>query len=952
MWGERGRKTKRLRVSHAFHSPRMDGMLEQFAEVARGCFVCRAAYPDRVECDWRAGVGAEVCSAGYWVRHVREPVRFCDGVRCLEALGAGSFLELGPDGVLSAMSQECLVGDPVVAVPVLRGERPEAEALFGALAEVWVRGVDVDWPGVFSGGQRVPLPTYAFQRERYWLKDSSGTGDMTSAGQASADHPLLAAAVGLASGDEWLFTGRISLESHPWLADHIVMGVVLVPGTAFLELALHAGSQVGCGVAELTLEAPLVLSEHGAVQLQVAVGEPDGSGGRSLAIYSRPDDTGGVSSEPEWTRHVGGLLAPGDALAAERADVAGQVAALAGESWPPDGALAVDVEDFYGRMADVGFDYGPAFSGLQTAWRRGNEIFAEAALSDAERGEAEAFGVHPALLDAALQVASIGMFEQAGEQQELGLHVPFSFSRVNLRRAGASRLRVSMSFAGLEGSGAVSGSSAAGVSLVVADEAGELVTSLDLVAREISAKDLGGARGAHESLFCVNWTPVVVTAAKTSFEVHSDLESLRGVVDGGGVVPEVVLVDLGVEDPGALPGSVHGVAHRVLGLVQGWLADERFAGSRLVLVTRGAVAAEAAEGVAGLVQSAVWGLVRSAQSENPERFVLVDVDGDQASWGVLGGALALGESQLAVREGGVFVPRLARAGAPPEEGVRRIDPNGTVLVTGGTGVLGGLVARHLVTEHGVGHLLLVGRRGLEAPGALELQAELESLGASVRVAACDVADREQLEVLLGSIPGEHPLGGVVHTAGVLDDGVVGSLTAERLDGVLAPKADAAWYLHQLTEHLDLSLFVLFSSAAGTLGNPGQGGYAAANVFLDGLAAYRRARGRVGSSLAWGLWEEASGLSGGLGEADRARLKRAGMGALSSERGLELFDGALNTGEALLLPLPLDLAVLRAQARAGVLPAIFAGLVRVPTRRAGDAGGSLARRLAGLLRGRA
>jgi polyketide synthase 12 len=274
-----------------------------------------------------------------------------------------------------------------------------------------------------------------------------------------------------------------------------------------------------------------------------------------------------------------------------------------------------------------------------------------------------------------------------------------------------------------------------------------------------------------------------------------------------------------------------------------------------------------------------------------------------------------------------------------------IDTQGTVLVTGGTGTLGALLARHLVTRHGVGHLLLASRRGPDAEGAGELQAELESLGARVRIAACDLSQREALEALLDSIPEEHPLSGVVHTAGVLDDGVIGSLTAQRIGEVLGPKADAAWHLHELTKHMDLPMFVLFSSAAGVFGSPGQGNYAAANAFLDALAAYRRARGLTGSSLAWGLWEQASGMTGGLSEGDRSRMARSGLRVLSSEEGLELFDGALDAGEALMLPIHLDLKALRAQARMGVPPALFGDLVRVPTRRSSEQGASLARRLA-------
>ena len=273
-----------------------------------------------------------------------------------------------------------------------------------------------------------------------------------------------------------------------------------------------------------------------------------------------------------------------------------------------------------------------------------------------------------------------------------------------------------------------------------------------------------------------------------------------------------------------------------------------------------------------------------------------------------------------------------------------LDSRGTVLVTGGTGTLGGLLARHLVVEYGVSRLLLASRSGLGAGGARELRGELEELGASVSVVACDVSDREQLAALLASVGDEYPLSGVVHAAGVLDDGVVSSLTSERIDEVLAVKADAAWYLHELTEHLDLAVFVLFSSAAGTLGSPGQGNYAAANAFLDGLAAYRCARGLAGISMAWGFWEQASGLTASLSEADRTRMTRSGIRALSGSQGLELFDDALDAGESLLLPVALDLAVLRAAARAGVLPPLLSGLVRIPTRRVSDRGSSLAQRL--------
>ena len=272
--------------------------------------------------------------------------------------------------------------------------------------------------------------------------------------------------------------------------------------------------------------------------------------------------------------------------------------------------------------------------------------------------------------------------------------------------------------------------------------------------------------------------------------------------------------------------------------------------------------------------------------------------------------------------------------------------DGPVLVTGGTGTLGGVVARHLVAKHGAGELVLASRRGPGAPGAGVLAADLAGRGATVRIAACDTADKE---ALAGLITGSGPLAGVVHCAGVLDDGTVGSLTARRFDAVLAPKADGAWYLHELTAGMDLGMFALFSSAAGTLGNPGQANYAAANAFLDALAARRRALGQAGVSLAWGFWEQISELTGEMGQADLARLRRAGSVPLTSAEGMELFDAGVAGPDPAVVAAGFDTAALAAQARAGTLLAVLRGMVRepgaAPPGRGGGAG--LAGRLAGL-----
>jgi acyl transferase domain-containing protein/acyl carrier protein len=994
-----GLRAREIPVDYAAHSAQVEEIREELLE---GCAAIAPRVGDVPFFSTVTGglLDTSELDGEYWYRNLRETVRFEQATRVLLGDGRRAFVEVSPHPVLTMGVQETVddlagadgvlgeAGEVVVAGSLRRGEGGP-ERFLSSLAEVWVRGVGVDWGVLFGGvgARRVGLPTYAFQRERYWLLPAPGSGDATSIGLFSTDHPLLGAAVALADDGGWLFTGRISLQSHPWLADHAVLGGVLLPGTAFLDLALCAGERVGHAVVqELTLESPLLLTEQGAVQLQLAVGEPNESGGRSLAIHSRRESAvEGAFDEEQWTRHASGVLViAGPDLNGRAASVGERLGLLAPESWPPRHAQAIEVDGLYEALTERGFEYGPAFQGLRAAWRRGEDIFAEVALPPEQQEEAACYGVHPALLDSAFHAGLTSLVSgQSGTQSQGdgGVRLPFSFNGVELHAPGASSLlRVSLSPADNDT-----------ISLLIADETGELIASIDsLAGREISPERLRSAHdGSHrDSLFRLDWTEISVptgasveglallggedsspvrtlAGTETPVETYPDLQALVEALDKGTQLPESLLVDcdlgsvgvsaekeeeeaevpVGGGDGGGELVLAHRTVQRVLGLLQGWLADERFSGSRLVLVTRGAVAVGDGEDVPGLAQSPVWGLVRTAQSENPERFLLVDVDNQDASRDVLSFVLSASEPQLAVREGAVFAPRLARARPPVAEDAPILDSRGTVLITGGTGVLGALIARRLVSGHGVMRLLLASRRGPDAEGAGELRAELESLGASVSIVACDVGEREDLAKLLGSISEEHPLRGVVHAAGALDDGVIGSLSARRMDGVLAPKADAAWYLHELTAQLNLSMFVLFSSAAAAFGSPGQGNYAAANAFLDALAAHRRARGLPGSSLAWGLWEQASGMTGGLSEADISRMARSGLRVLPSDEGLELFDDALRADETLMLPVPLDLQALRAQAGMGVLPALFSDLVRVPARRSSDEGRSLARRLA-------
>ncbi|KKK52553.1 hypothetical protein LCGC14_3103770, partial [marine sediment metagenome] len=324
----------------------------------------------------------------------------------------------------------------VVVAGSLRRDEGGLERFLASLAEVFVRGVDVNWASLFKGSaaQQVKLPTYAFQRERYWLEASMGAGDATSIGQSSADHPLLGAAVGLADDQGWLFTGRLSLQTHPWLADHAVMDTVLLPGTAFVELATRAAGQVGCGrIEELILEAPLLIPDKGGVQVQVSVESPDESGRWPISIYSRLEQASddGLWEEETWTRHATGVLTQGTTAESFDAQV-----------WPPKGADTIDIDGLYDGLAEKGFDYGPAFQGLKLAWRRGDEVFAEVCLDQAQEGDAGSFGLHPALLDAALHTMALSA------EEDQGARLPFSWNGVSLYATGASYLRVRLAPAG------------------------------------------------------------------------------------------------------------------------------------------------------------------------------------------------------------------------------------------------------------------------------------------------------------------------------------------------------------------------------------------------------------------------------------------------------------------------------------------------------------------------
>ncbi|WP_345220071.1 type I polyketide synthase, partial [Streptomyces cremeus] len=720
-FADAGRKTRRLRVSHAFHSVHMDAMLDDFARVARGIAYTAPSLP-LVSNVTGAPADAElVCTPDYWVRHVRETVRFGDGLRALADRGVTRFLELGPDATLSALAQDA--EDPgraaaVTAVPVLRKGRGEQDTLLSAVARLHVEGCAPHWPSVFagSGARRVPLPTYAFQRERYWAHRSPAP-----AAEAAA------ASVGAVGTDD-AFWSAVRSETFDSLA-----------GT--LDVDSDALSKVLPALDEWRRRR----TEETVV---------DG-----------------------WRQHI---------------------------TWQP---LPTTVNRTAAPAGTANRAAAPAGSGSRTAT--------------------------PPLAGTWLAVLPA---PRAADP----------WTEALLDRLGPDTVRFEID-------------------------------------PETDADREGMAKRLSEPAARVREFAGVV--------------SLLG-FEGTG---------LALDGTGGAPPGVALTATLLQALGDAGLT------APLWCVTRGAVAVVPGEPVPGLAQAAVWGLGRVAALEYPQRWGgLIDLPAavagdtadaaDAAALDRLAAFLAApdGEDQVAIRSGTLHGRRLSplpatrttatpaptrdttaagpagRSAAPAP--TRTWDPEGTVLITGGTGALGAHVARRL-TDAGARHLVLLSRSGPNAPGATALHAELTEAGAEVTLVACDAADREALTGVLAAIPDRAPLTAVIHAAGVLDDAVIDRLTPDRFAGVFRAKATSALLLDELTRDLDLAVFALFASASASVGNPGQGNYAAANAVLDALAEQRRSRGLAATSLAWGAW---GGAGMAVGDRAAGAAQRAGIRPLDPD----------------------------------------------------------------------
>ena len=774
-----GARYTRLRGGYAFHSAMVDPCLDRFREVAESVTYHRPAVP--IVSTLTGGHETDaVTTAEYWVRQARGTVLFSDAV---EAAGERVFAEVGPAATLTALAQDAVPDAAVV---------PVAQRLLDALAELHVHGVEVDWAAVYagSGARRRDLPTYPFQRQRYWLEPVRTTA-LLGEPQPAADRP------------EVRHTGVLSVNSQPWLADHRIGDDVVVPATVFAELAFQTAPPGQVRLDELTVHAPLVLTTEAQVQVVV-------TDGREITVWSRPAPAGA------WTQHATAVIA-----------AATPPVPVPQTAWPPAGAQRVPVS--YGRLAARGYRYGPAFRGVAALWRRGDELFAEVELPRAARSPA----LRPCLLDAALHASLFA--DPADQADQDAVRVPYAFTGFTLHQPEATAARVRITRTGEDA-----------VRIALSDSEGRPVAVVEsLVMRRLTGRSTTEAAAA-QALHRVEWVPA----------------------DLGSEVPDHRIFDTGTR-AGTPPERARALIGPTLSRLQEWFTSPP--DELLVVVTHNATGDDPDPAAA-----AVWGLVSSAQAEHPGRLALVDLDDPAAP------VVVSGLPRVAVRGGRVFAPRLSAAPAP---GDAPTGVTGTLLITGGTGALGAVLTQHLVTAHGAKHIVLASRSG-ELPGwASDLPAEITAV-------ACDVGDRAAVHRLVaGCTPA---LTGVYHLAGVLDDGVLSAMTPQRVDTVLAAKADAAWYLHEATQHLDLSAFVLFSSAAGVLGRPGQSNYAAANSFLDALARHRTARGLPAQSLAWGPWENgmAAGISG-----DALPLS-AGV-------GMAAFDRASRIREPVLVPILLD-----------------------------------------------
>ncbi|MGW0933333.1 SDR family NAD(P)-dependent oxidoreductase, partial [Streptomyces sp. NPDC002644] len=955
---------RRVQVDYASHSAHMDPLLPALAEELAGLRPAAGRIPMYSTVHGRLIHGTEL-DADYWCANLRRPVRFDRASEAAAADGHQTWIEISPHPVMAMALDEITRQHGGTTVATAHRDRADTTDVLTS----WVRAGlarETGWPwerAVPRTPVEATLPTYAFDRRRYWLAPPTGIqADPSAWGADGLDHPWLALSTPLADDDGLVLTGRIDATEpgQRWLSDHKVFDTVLLPGTGILDLVLTAAERVGATrIDTLTLTTPLVLPDDGALRVQVAVTGADADGCRQVTVHTHP----GPDTHPDapWTTHATARLThrtAGDTDDQGFRDLRSRPAAGA---TPMEPVEPVDLDGFYERLRARGIDYGPAFQGLTELSRSGDTAYAVVRLPEAESAAAGDFAVHPALLDAALHAVA------ALDADTADVSLPFEWTGAELYATGATELRVR----------AERDPRSSQVRLWMADAHGDPVAYVEALAlRPATGERLRPRTGGH--LYRLDFqrprttreTPAETWVFAGSGDLAhvigaravTGLDALRARLDAGDEPPARLVVDSTTQGPGDLADAVRTATATGLRLLQGLLAEPRLDGTELVWVTREAVPVEPGEGVDGLLHAPLWGLVRAARAEYPQRSLrLVDVGTGAEDAAALARAVSVTEEpEIAVRGGEIRVARLVAVAPEPQDVTAATPPPegtapgtglgtapGTALITGGTGELGRELARHLVRTRGVRRLVLTSRQGDRAPGAAGIAAELTAAGAeSVRIVACDVADREALAGLIGSLD---DLDSVWHLAGVLDDGLLPDQNTERLARVLAPKLDAVLHLHELTRDRPLSEFVMFSSLAGVLGSAGQSTYAAGNAFLDAFAVRRVQAGLPARSLSWGLWEQGgTGLTAHLGQAELNRIRRLGVEPLSVEEGLRALDAALATHARGHL-VPVRLRTASAHRGQDEVPALLRGLVRTRLRRAnaGQAPSGLRDRLTAL-----
>ncbi|GAB3442039.1 hypothetical protein GCM10027570_08900 [Streptomonospora sediminis] len=935
-----------LAVSHAFHSPMMEPMLEAFGAAVDRVRFSPPQVPVISNVTGRP-IGAEIARPGYWLEHTRRPVRFAEGLAALREAECGTYIELSGRAGLLALAQRAAPDAPGRHLPSMHPRR-EAARFLESLGELYRAGRDIAWETLHPPGtrRRVELPTYPWRPARHWI-DPPPRGRTPAA--FGTGLPLLGARIRLAGSDEIRFEADIGPRTLPWLADHRVFGTVVLPGVAYLETALAAAeTALGGSAHELrdTVISRAMSFGDGAERTVQTVLTPREDGGHRLRIFSRPATAadGGTDGAAEWTHHF-----------------STDVRALHGSpepalpQWPQpdtrgDAGTGIAPAEIYERERERSIELGPAFHATSRLWKAGSACRSEIAPPAAVAADTGRYRIHPVLLEACFLALTVAYPEHRGRQT----YVPAGAERLRLLAPLAGEARCEARIRPSEGD--VPETLQGDVRLLSPD--GRVLVELEgIVLKRAHRSAMIGAAdppwrdwlyrtvrrplpplpeapeaartgGGHWAVLAGPEMGAALAAAVRDRGIgctlvpdtgepgdagdagdagdgaqdppgrspaatgSADLPALLGAAD---LVVDCRAVEAGHGDPPDRAALSHSA--RVLGLVRE-LTRTPAEPPPLIVVTQGAQGA-GGRPVGDAAQTAATGVVRVAAAEH-EDLALGTVDLDPgAGWreqvhglaGELAAAAAAGtlqEDDIALRGGTRYAARLVPAVPALPVGARDTGPavrgNGTYLVTGGFGGLGTLLARFLA-DRGARHLVLAGRSG---PGP-EAQAAVDALraeGVHVAVYTADAADSQRIADIVGSIgadPAFPPLRGAAHLAGVLDDGALTSLSAERIARAMAPKATGAWNLHRALEHADLDFLVLFSSVSALLGTPGQANYAAANAFLNGLAAQLRGQGVPALAVQWGSWAR-TGMSARA--EDQAKAARSGEYPLPPEAALD------------------------------------------------------------------